>query len=495
MSVRSPNSTEVKHPGAIIAVLGFCGIVTALMQTLVLPLVQSLPRLLGTSASNASWVITSTLLAGAVIVPISGRLGDMFGKRRMLVISLGVLSAGSVLCALTSSLVLMVAGRALQGAAMGAIPLGISIVRDELPKERVGSAVAAISATLGVGAAIGLPVSALIAQGGGWHMVFWASAALGIVALGLVLLLLPESSLRTPARFDALGALGLGIGLMALLLAITEGATWGWTSALTLGCFGASVVVLLGWAVIELRTSAPLADLRVTARPQVLFTNLASIMVGFSLFGMSLVFIQLLMAPHATGYGLAQSMLGAGLELAPAGIVMMLLAPVSALISARRGPKVTLMLGVLLMGAGFVAAFQLTAAVWQVTVVCMIIGAGIGIGFAAMPALILGAVPLTETAAANGLNSLMRSIGTSTSAAVMGTVLAHMTMKLGPVTLPSMGAFHAAFLISLAGAALAFLLAAAIPGRTRAALPSSLPDAETAHDGYAVPGHQPSRGA
>jgi hypothetical protein len=160
-----------------------------------------------------------------------------------------------------------------------------------------------------------------------------------------VLLLLPESSLRTPARFDALGALGLGIGLMALLLAITEGATWGWTSALTLGCFGASVVVLLGWAVIELRTSAPLADLRVTARPQVLFTNLASIMVGFSLFGMSLVFIQLLMAPHATGYGLAQSMLGAGLELAPAGIVMMLLAPVSALISARRGPKVTLMVG------------------------------------------------------------------------------------------------------------------------------------------------------
>jgi MFS family permease len=282
---------------------------------------------------------------------------------------------------------------------------------------------------------------------------------------------------------------------MALLLAITEGATWGWTSALTLGCFGASVVVLLGWAVIELRTSAPLADLRVTARPQVLFTNLASIMVGFSLFGMSLVFIQLLMAPHATGYGLAQSMLGAGLELAPAGIVMMLLAPVSALISARRGPKVTLMVGVLVMGAGFVAAFLLTAAVWQVMLVCMIIGAGIGISFAAMPALILGAVPVTETAAANGLNSLMRSIGTSSSAAVMGTVLAHMTMKLGPVTLPSMGAFHAAFLIALAGAALAFLLAAAIPGRTRAALPSSLPDAEITHDGYAVPGHQPSRGA
>jgi len=199
MSIRSSSSAAVRHPGAIIAVLGFCGIVTALMQTLVLPLVASLPRLLDTSASNASWVITSTLLAGAVIVPISGRLGDMFGKRRMLVISLGVLSAGSVLCALTSSLVLMVAGRVLQGAAMGAIPLGISIVRDELPKERVGSAVAAISATLGVGAAIGLPVSALIAQGGGWHMVFWASAALGLVALALVVRLLPESSVRTPA--------------------------------------------------------------------------------------------------------------------------------------------------------------------------------------------------------------------------------------------------------------------------------------------------------
>src|ERR1017187_3915165 len=232
MSVRSANSTEVKHPGAIIAILAFCGIVAALRQTLVLPLVASLPRLLDTSASNTSWVITSTLLAGAVIVPISGRLGDMFGKRRMLIISLAVLAAGSVLCALTSSLVLMVAGRVLQGAAMGAIPLGISILRDELPRERVGSAVAAISATLGVGGAIGLPMSALIAQGGGWHMVFWASAALGLVALALVVGLLPESSVRTPTRFDALGAVGLGIGLMALLLAITEGASWGWTSAL-----------------------------------------------------------------------------------------------------------------------------------------------------------------------------------------------------------------------------------------------------------------------
>jgi MFS family permease len=479
----------------IVVVLAFCGIVVALMQTLVLPLVASLPRLLDTSAGNASWVVTSTLLAGAVIVPITGRLGDMFGKRRMLIISLAVLSAGSVLCALTSSLVLMVVGRVLQGAAMGAIPLGISILRDELPRERVGSAVAAISATLGVGGAIGLPASALIAQAGGWHMVFWVSVVLGVVCVGLVALLLPESSVRAPARFDALGALGLATGLMAFLLAMTEGANWGWTSATTLGVFGGGVVVLLGWAGMELRTAAPLVDLRVTARPKVLFTNLSSVMVGFCMYGMSLVFIQLLMAPRATGYGLGQSMVRAGLELAPGGIVMMLLAPVSALISARKGPKVTLMLGALVMGAGFAVALLLTSTVWQVMLVAMIIGAGIGIAFAAMPALIIGGVPLTETAAANGLNSLMRSIGTTTSAAVMGTVLAHMTMKLGPIMLPSRGAFHAAFLISLVGAALALMLAATIPGRTGATLPSPVPDSDPAGSADGDPGYQPLRGA
>lgn len=455
----------------LIAVLGTVGVVVSLMQTLVIPLIPSLPSLLDTSASNASWVITATLLAGAVVTPISGRLGDMFGKRRILFASLLALIVGSVICALFSALIPVVIGRALQGAAVGAIPLGISIMRDELPAERVGSAMAIMSATLGVGGAIGLPVAAVIAQNADWHVLFWTSAALGIICALLVFVFVPESPVRTPARFDFVGAVGLSIGLTMLLLAITKGGDWGWGSATILGLFGGAVVVLLAWGGYELRSKSPLVDLRVSARPPVLFTNLASIAVGFALLGMSLTFPQLLMSPEATGYGLGQSMVAAGMALAPGGFVMMLLSPVSARISASRGPKFTLTLGAAVVGLGYLSALVLMNSVWEIVVASMIIAGGIGLAYAAMPALIMSAVPISETAAANGLNSLMRSIGTSSSAAVMAVVLAHMTMSLGDHVVPSRAGFQTAFIISIAAAVLAIVLTLCIPSRKPASAP------------------------
>lgn len=467
--ISSTSRQRTASPGAAVAVLAFVGIVASLMQTIVVPLIPQLPALLHTSATNTSWIITATLLAGAIVTPIAGRLGDIFGKRRVLVISLALLIAGSVLCGLTSSMGLMLAGRILQGLAMGVIPLGISILRDELPREKVGSAVATISATMGVGGAIGLPISALIAQNADWHALFWAAAALAVVALVLVLVVLPESPLRTPARFDGVGAAGLTAGLIALLLPITKGADWGWGSLLTVGLFAAAAVILVLWGIFELRSSSPLVDLRVSARRQVLFTNLASIAVGFAMYAMSLAFPQLLMAPTATGYGLGLSMVQAGLAMAPGGLVMMALSPVSARLSARCGPKVTLLAGAVVIGAGYVLAFFLTDAVWQVIAAAMVIGAGIGLAYAAMPALIMGAVPLKETGAANGLNSLMRAVGTSTSAAVMGVVLANMTMSIGPATVPTLAGFHTTFAIAISAALAAIVLGALIPRRQKTA--------------------------
>lgn len=457
----------VPTPAILIAVLGFCGVVVSLMQTLVVPLIPSLPQYLNTTAANASWVITATLLAGAVVTPISGRLGDMFGKRRVLFVSLLALIVGSVVCALFSSLIPVVIGRILQGAAMGAIPLGISILRDELPAERVGSAMAIMSATLGIGGAVGLPFAASIAQYADWHVLFWVSAALGVLCAAAVFTLIPESPVRTPARFDFVGAAGLAVALTSLLLAITKGGDWGWSSGVTLSLFAVSLVVFLIWGNYELRTTSPLVDLRVSARPRVLFTNIASIAVGFALYGMSLSFPQLLMAPEATGYGFGLSMIAAGLALAPGGFVMMLLSPVSAKISARRGPKVTLILGSAVIGVGYLAALVLMNSVWEIVIASMIIAGGIGLAYAAMPALIMGAVPLSETAAANGLNSLMRSIGTSTSSAVMSVVLAHLTISLGEHVLPSLNGFRVAFGISVGAAVLAIALAACIPMREK----------------------------
>ncbi|NKY25335.1 Bacillibactin exporter [Nocardia gamkensis] len=467
-STVSDSGVRRPAPALLIATLGLVGVVVSLMQTLVIPIIPALPTLLHTSASNASWVVTATLLAGAVATPISGRLGDMFGKRRILFANLLLLVAGSVVCASFSTLLPEIVGRSLQGAAVGAIPLGISIMRDELPPERVGSAMAIMSATLGVGGAIGLPVAAAIAQNANWHVLFWTSAALGVVCAAVVFVLVPESPVRTPARFDFGGAIGLSVALLALLIAITKGADWGWASAPILILFAVSLVVFLGWGAFELRQRSPLVDLRVSARPRVLFTNAASIAVGFALYGMSLTFPQLLMAPERTGYGFGLSMISAGLALAPTGFVMMLLSPVSARLSASRGPKVTLALGSAVIAVGYLCAVVLMNSVWEIMLAAVIVAGGVGLAYAAMPALIMGAVPITETAAANGLNSLMRSIGTSTSAAVMSVVLAHMTMQLGPHLLPSRDGFHTTFLIAMVAALVAIGLTALIPMRKTA---------------------------
>jgi MFS family permease len=481
----------------VVAVLAFAGIVVSLMQTLVIPLVPDLPQLLHASPADATWAITATLLAGAVATPTMGRLGDMYGKRRMLLISLALLVAGSAIAGVSDTLVPMVVGRALQGFAAGVIPLGISIMRDELPSERLGSAIALMSASLGVGGALGLPAAAFLAERADWHILFWTSAALGALAFALVIALVPESRVRAGGRFDLLGAAGLSAALVCLLLAISQGADWGWGDGLTLGLFGGAVVVLLLWAWWELRAPQPLVDLRTSARRQVLLTNIASAVFGFAMFAMSLVLPQLLQLPEATGYGLGQGMLVVGLVMAPSGLVMMAMAPVSARISRTRGPKTTLMIGAVVVACGYGLNIVLMSQTWHLVLASSVIGAGIGLAYGAMPALVMAAVPVSETAAANSLNTLMRSVGTSISSAVAGVVLAQLTIAFGPATLPSKSGFQVVMGIGAGAALVALGIAAFLPARGRpgpVAAPSDESDSPALVTTGETPGTRTVRG-
>ncbi|WP_445279483.1 MFS transporter [Streptomyces sp. DSM 118148] len=455
--------------GAVVPVLAFAGIVVAVMQTLLVPVIKDLPQLLATAPSNATWVLTSTLLSGAVATPIMGRLGDLYGKRRMLVLSLAVMVAGALVSALTSTLLTMIVGRTLQGFAMGAIPLGIGLMRDMLPRERLGSAMALMSSSIGVGGGLALPAAALVAQHTDWHALFYGAAGLGALAIALTLFAVPESPMRARGSFDLLGALGLSAGLVLLLLPVTKGSDWGWSSGTTLGLFGASVAVFLLWGLYELRVPAPLVDLRTTARREVLLTNLASIMVGVSFYVVSLVLPQLLQLPSATGYGLGRSMVVAGLCVAPLGLTMMFTAPVYARLSARYGPRTTLITGLLIIGAGYGGGLGLMDAAWQTIVTSVVLGAGIGLAYSSLPALIIGAVPASETGAANGLNTLMRSIGTSVSSAVIGMVLANTANDVGGVAVPTMHGFRVSFMIATAAVAVGLLLALFLPRAPRPA--------------------------
>ncbi|MBA2896546.1 MFS transporter [Nonomuraea soli] len=457
-----------RSTGGIIGVLAVAGIVAALSQTLVTPLISTLPQILDTNAADASWVITITLLVGAIATPVNGKLGDLYGKRRMMLISTVPLVAGSVICAMATTLTPMIIGRGLQGLGMGVVPLGISAMRDVVPPQRLGAAIALMSSSLGIGGALGLPIASAVAQYASWRVLFWVVAALTAAVAVLIWLVVPAVPGRAHGRLDIPGTLGLAVALVCLLLGISKGADWGWGSATTLGLLGASVVILLVWGWWELRAADPLVDLRTTARRQVLLTNVSSIFVGVAMYAQTLVFMQILQLPEATGYGLGQTMLAAGLWLAPSGLMMMAVSPLGAKLSDRRGPKTTLAAGSLVLALGYGTAFVLMDHAWGVMIAACVGTVGVGLAYGAMPALIMGAVPLSETASANGFNTLMRSIGTTTSAAVIGVVLSHLTIDLGGHTLPSESGFQVSLMIGGGVALVAALVAVALPGpRTR----------------------------
>ncbi|MGW3497642.1 MFS transporter [Streptomyces sp. NPDC001020] len=452
------------RPGGVVATLALAGITAAIMQTLVTPLIAELPQILHTTPSNAAWVITVTLLVAAVCVPVFGRLGDLVGKRRMLLVCCVPLVVGSVVCALSSSVVPMIIGRGLQGMGMGMVPLGIALLRDVVPMEKLSSSIALVSASMGIGGGLGLPIAAAVAQYADWRVLFWGSAVLAAAVAVLIWFLIPDVPAGAKGqRFDAAGALGLGIGLVCLLLAISKGADWGWGSATTLGLFVAAIVVLGSWGLWEVRTVDPLIDLRTTARPRVLLTNVASVFVGFGMYASMLVLPQLLQFPKATGYGLGQSMLAAGLWMAPGGLMMMVVSPLGGKLTNARGPKFTLVAGALVIAAGYGLSMALLGSAWGLMLVGIVTSGGVGLAYGSMPALIMSSVPLSETAAANGFNTLMRSLGTSIGAAVIGVILSQMTTTMGGYTFASENGFRTALLIGGGLALVSASIAAVIP--------------------------------
>ncbi|MFE9420007.1 MFS transporter [Streptomyces griseofuscus] len=463
-----------RRTGGVVAALALAGTVAAIMQTLVTPLIAELPRILHTSSSNAAWVITVTLLVGGVCVPVSGRLGDLVGKRRMMLICVVPLVIGSVVCALSTSVVPMIVGRGLQGMGMGMIPLGIALLRDVLPAEKLSGSIALVSASMGIGGAIGLPLAAAVAQYADWQLLFWGSAALAVIVGVLIFVVVPDVPAGAKGqRFDAIGAIGLAIGLVALLLAISKGADWGWASGTTLALFAVAVVALPAWGRWELRTRDPLIDLRTTARPRVLITNAASILIGVGMYSFMLIAPQLLQFPKATGFGLGQSMLAAGLWIAPGGIMMMVISPLGGKLINARGPKLALTCGAVVMAAGYALALPLMGTAWGIMLSGIVINSGVALAYGSMPALIMSSVPLSETAAANGFNTLMRSLGTTIGSAVIGVVLAHMTITLGGYTLASENGFRTGLLIGCGVALVSAAVASFIPAPRK---PTDTPD-------------------
>ncbi|MFD4420962.1 MFS transporter [Agromyces sp. NPDC058484] len=459
--------------GLLVATLAFAGIAASVTQTMITPLIPQLPAIFETSPANAAWIVTATLLAAAVAVPIAGRLGDLFGKRRMILISTVPLIAGGVVCAIAPNVEIMIAGRALQGLGMGMAPLGIALLRDAVARAKLSSAIATVSATLGVGGAIGMPLASGVIEFADWRTLFWGGAGVTVLAAAAIWKVIPALPAGASGqRFDGVGAVGLAVGLVSFILAISKGSEWGWTSGLTLGLISLAVVAFVLWGVWETREKHPLIDLRTAVRPRVLLTNAASIFVGFGMYASMLVMPQVLQMPAQTGYGLGQSVLAAGLWMAPAGLMMLLLSPVGGRLSNARGPKFTLTLGVVLIATGYGVALLGMGSTWGLLATGIVVNSGVALAYGAMPALIMSSVPRSETAAANGFNTLMRSLGTTIGAAIVGVVLAQMTTTMGSVQVPSEAGFRTVLVIGAGVSLVAAAVAALIPA-VKSELPTS----------------------
>lgn len=423
--------------GPVIGVLSLSGVLVALLQTLVVPVLPAFAVDLGVTPTSASWLVTVTLLTAAVGTPLIGRLADMFGKRAMMLVCLGLMIAGSVLAAVGPGFATVVAGRGLQGFAMALMPVGISMMRDVLPPERLGGGVALMSATIGIGSVLGMPLAGVLHDHLGWQSLFWVPAGFAVVMAALLPFVVPESTTRAAGRFDYRGAVLLTSALTAVLLAISKGGAWGWGSAPTVGLAVAGAIGLMVWIPLELRTSHPLVDLRTSMLRPVLVSNVCALLLGFAMFLSSYASTQELQVPASTGYGLGLSAATAGLVMLPGGVVMILLAPVSAAMIRGWGARVTLAVGAGAIALGFAERGVLGSSVLVVGISAFVVSVGVAFALAAMPVLITNAVPLDQTASANSVNSLVRAVGTSTASAVGAAVLAASTVTVGAAIVPA----------------------------------------------------------
>jgi EmrB/QacA subfamily drug resistance transporter len=448
---------ERQHYNVTLAILALAGTAYALQQTMVIPALPALQRDLHTTTTWVTWVLTALLLVASVSTPVLGKLGDQYGKERLLVISLALFFVGCVGAAAAWNIWALIFFRAFQGLGAAVFPLSFGIIRDEFPREKVGVGIGLISAVFGVGGGFGIVVSGVIVDNLSWRWLFIFGAIPVAIATVAVHRFVPESPIKTPSRVDFLGATLLSVGLVCLLLALTEGESWGWTSARVGGLFAGSAVFLALWVVAELRVPEPMVDMHVFVQRQVLFTNICALITGFAMFGTFVLIPNFVETPRGLAadtarlvdYGFNASATKAGLYLLPSSVTLLFAGPAAGLIGRRIGSKWPLAAGMLLSGISAVMLAFWNTETWQILVALAVLGIGVGFAFAAMATLITEAVSATETGVATGMNTVMRTVGGVIGGEVGAAIL---TAHLIPTTnVPSLRGYEVAF--TIAGAA------------------------------------------
>jgi EmrB/QacA subfamily drug resistance transporter len=417
--------TERQSPQITLAVLALGGLAYAVVQSLVIPAIPVIAHSLHTSDDSAAWLLSATLLSASVVTPIAGRLGDMYGKERILFFMLVLLALGTLACALSTTIFELDVSRAVQGAAGGIFPLAFGIIRDEFPRDRVAGGIGLVSAILGIGGGAGILLGGVMLEHLHWQWLFWAPLPVIVLAMVLCYFFIPESPVRTPAKINWAAAVLMGLGLSAVLIAISEATDWGWGSAKTLGLIVAGLLICAAWVAWEFRSSTPLVDMRMMRVRPVWTTNLAAALLGGGMYASFIIIPEFVTEPKSTGFGFGASTIGSGLFLLPTTVMMLIMSLQAGRIAHRFGSKLSLLAGTIAAAAAFLLLVIAHSHPLYIYVAMAILGFGIGLSFAALGNLIVEAVPPSQTGVAGGMNTVMRTLGGAVGAQIAATIIAN----------------------------------------------------------------------
>ncbi len=428
----------------LIGLLCGVGIVSAFTSTMLVSLVSRLTEIYDVGAVGASWIVTSTLLAGALATPIVSRMADLYGKRKMMVLTLVLMTLGSVLLALTTNYVVAISGRALQGISAALLPVSLSLMKDALPAHRVGFGVALVTGTLGIGSAAGLPIAGILYAQLGWSSLFWVDAALS-AALALALYSILPGSRMSRERFDWIGSIVLTLALTPMLLVIAQGNEWGWTSPGILTLAVTSAVLFAVWVPWELRHAHPLVRLDLLALRPVALSNIATIVISLAMIINLYLASQQLSTPTGVPGGLGLSAEATGLLMALPAAAVAAVSPLAGGLLSRYGGRMVMALGALVMCASYVARVWLDDSPFEVTLGAVLVCIGTGLAIPATPMIIMGAVPPEHSAGANGINALCRQVGSAVSIAGLAAVTAVTSVRFEGAEYPTTQTYHISF--------------------------------------------------
>ncbi|GAB3213644.1 hypothetical protein GCM10027294_47010 [Marinactinospora endophytica] len=445
-------------PTRVIAPLVFAGLTYAVAQTTIVPVIPQIQAATGAGPGAAAWVVTGFFVSSAALTVVAGKLGDIFGKKRVLLGVLGLFAVGAVVAAVGSSLGAVVAGRVIMGAAGGVFPLSFAILGQSLPRPRAAFGMGLISSMFGLGGALGLPLGGLVAERLGHQGLFWGTAAMTLVAIAAIALFVPEPGARGGGRVDWTGALLLAVALGAPLTAISRAEAWGWTSPPTLALLGCGVMALAALVVVERRVREPLIDLALMGRRNVWVANVVAVLVTVGQSSAFLLVPQIVQLPADSGVGLGVGASAAGLYLLPAALTSMVAGPLTGRAVARFGVRPLLLVGALASGAGLLVLAVGGAHPMVVVSGGALLGLGGGVAFAVLPVLISDAVPAADLGAANGVNTIVRHVSMAVATQVSAMVLALATPQ--GATSPAAWGFA---LVFAAGALLGLTAMALVP--------------------------------